>query len=249
MDALDVATLNIRNLADRWPERLGLLLADMAALQPDLMGLQECVYPMQQDRVIAAAGEGRYGVFRGWANRPEQGNSMLVREPLEARDVERLDLGRGRAAHRAVVALPGGSSVVFAVTHLHHVPADEAARLEQATALAAWLDDAPRADARIVVGDFNAEPVEPAYARMVDAGYTSAHQAANGREPDVTWPSGLKAPMIDDDGDPGCLDYVWLSGAVRVESCRVVFDRPHPEDATLYPSDHFGLSARLVVGA
>ena len=53
MDALHVATLNIRNSADRWAERLGLLLPDMAALQPDLMGLQECVYPMQQDRVIA----------------------------------------------------------------------------------------------------------------------------------------------------------------------------------------------------
>ena len=37
MDRLLVATLNILNLADRWEERLPLLLADMAALQPDLM--------------------------------------------------------------------------------------------------------------------------------------------------------------------------------------------------------------------
>ena len=35
MDRLLVATLNIRNLADRWDERLPLLLADMAALGPD----------------------------------------------------------------------------------------------------------------------------------------------------------------------------------------------------------------------
>lgn len=48
MDRMHVATLNIRNLADRWPERLPLLLADMAALQPDLLGLQEVVYPMHQ---------------------------------------------------------------------------------------------------------------------------------------------------------------------------------------------------------
>jgi endonuclease/exonuclease/phosphatase family metal-dependent hydrolase len=45
MDRLHVATLNILNLADRWPERLPLLLADMAALQPDLLGLQEAVCP------------------------------------------------------------------------------------------------------------------------------------------------------------------------------------------------------------
>ena len=57
MDRLNVATLNILNLADRWPERLPLLLADMAALQPDLLALQECVFVMQQDRLIGAAGD------------------------------------------------------------------------------------------------------------------------------------------------------------------------------------------------
>ena len=49
MSALHMATLNIRNLADRWAERQGLLYADMAALQPDLLGLQEVVYVLQQD--------------------------------------------------------------------------------------------------------------------------------------------------------------------------------------------------------
>jgi endonuclease/exonuclease/phosphatase family metal-dependent hydrolase len=249
MDGLHVATLNIRNSADRWAERLSLLLPDMAALQPDLMGLQECVYPMQQDRVIAAAGEGHYGIHRGWAGRPEYGNSLLVRQPLEATDVTRIDLGRNRAAHRAVVELPGGATVLIAVTHLHHVPADEDVRLEQARLLVDWLAGAPESDARIVMGDFNAEPVEPAYRRMTEAGYASAHLVVNGREPAVTWPSGLQAPMIDTDGSPGCLDYIWVSGVVRVDSCRLVFDRPDPDDQGLYPSDHFGLTAHLVVGA
>jgi hypothetical protein len=92
MDRLHVATLNIRNLADRWFERLPLLLADMAALQPDLLGLQEVVYVLQQDRVIGAAGEGQYGAVRGWAGRPEYGNSLLIREPLIATDVDRSTL-------------------------------------------------------------------------------------------------------------------------------------------------------------
>ena len=128
MDRLHVATLNILNLADRWHERLPLILADMAALQPDLLGLQEVVYVMQQDRLIGAAGEGRYGAVRGWAGRPEYGNSLLVREPLEATEVERLELGLNRAAHRAVVGLPGGATVLMVVTHLHHLGPDEAAR-------------------------------------------------------------------------------------------------------------------------
>ena len=171
MDRLHVATLNILNLADRWPERLPLLLADMAALQPDLLGLQEVVYVMQQDRLIGAAGEGRYAAVRGWAGRPEYGNSLLVREPLAATQVDRLDLGLGRAAHRAVVALPDGSTVLVVITHLHHTVDGDAQRDEQTTALLGWLDEAPRADATIAMGDFNADPGEPTYARMRAAGF------------------------------------------------------------------------------
>jgi endonuclease/exonuclease/phosphatase family metal-dependent hydrolase len=245
MDRLLVATLNILNLADRWEERLPLLLADMAALQPDLIGLQEVVYPMQQDRLLGAAGEGRYEAIRGWAGRPEYGNSLLVKAPLVARDPERLDLGQSRAAHRVRLALPGGSDLVFAVTHLHH-PTDAAAdRLRQVEALVAWLDSTPPHDALIAVGDFNADPDEPAYERMRQAGFRSAYAEANGAEPAVTWPSGLQAPAMDTDGDPSCLDYVWLRGAVVAEDARLVFDRPAVGDPGLYPSDHLGIAARV----
>ncbi len=248
MDTLRVATINILNLADRWHERLPLLLADMAALQPDLLGIQECVYPMQQDRLLGAAGEGRYTAVRGWAGRPEYGNSLLVREPLIAAAVERLDLGLDRAAHRAVVGLPAGSAVLIVVTHLHHVPADDAQRDEQGRRLLEWLDGAPAVAAHVVVGDFNAEPNEAAASRMRDAGYRSAYAEANGADPEVTWPSGLQAPAMDLDGDPGCLDYIWVRGAIRTVEARLAFDRPAVGDPTLYPSDHLGIAAVLEIG-
>lgn len=245
-DALHVATLNLRNIADRWPERIPLLLADMAALQPDLIGLQEVVFSVQQDRILGAAGDGHYETRRGWAGRPEYGNAVLIREPLRADEGERLDLDQRRSALRVPVALRSNGRLDFVVTHLHHEVPDEAMRDEQAGKLAAWLEDITWP--LVVVGDFNAEPDEPAYRRMLDAGFSSAYAAANGAEPDVTWPSGIKAPGMDLDGDPGCLDYIWVRGAVAVESCRLVFDRPAVDDATLYPSDHLGLSARLQVG-
>jgi endonuclease/exonuclease/phosphatase family metal-dependent hydrolase len=248
MDRLHVATLNILNLADRWAERLPLLLADMAALQPDLLGLQEVVYVMQQDRVIGAAGEGQYGAVRGWAGRPEYGNSLLVKEPLVATDVARLDLGLGRSAHRAVVRLPAGAAVLVVVTHLHHLVDASAERDGQAAALLEWLGEAPPADATIAMGDFNADPQEPTYARMQAAGFRSAYAEANGSEPAVTWPSGLQAPAMDTDGDPDCLDYIWLRGAVHVVDARLAFDRPDPLDPTVYPSDHLGISAHLEIG-
>ena len=248
MDRLHVATLNILNLADRWEERLPLLLTDFAALQPDLIGLQEVVYPMQQDRLIGAAGAGEYRAIRGWAGRPEYGNSMLVGAGLAPSAADRLDLGLQRAAHRVTIALPGGAAVLFAVTHLHHAVPAEAERDRQAAALIGWLDDAPAVDAQVVVGDFNADPREPAYARMTTAGFRSAHLVANGAEPPVTWPSGLEAPAMDTDGDPDCLDYIWIRGTVAVDDCRVAFDRPAVDDPTLYPSDHFGLAAHLRIG-
>jgi len=251
MPNLDVATINIRNIADRWPERLPMLLADMAALQPDLLGIQECVFAVEQDRLIGAAGPGRYGIHRGWAGRPEYGNSILVREPLagEADDVARLDLGRNRSALRVAVRGEGIGEIAMVVTHLHHLTADEAEREAQARTLVAWLAERPSPGGTIVVGDFNAEPVEATYRVMVEAGFRSAHAEANGGEPAVTWPSGIQAPGMDTDGDPGCLDYIWLSGPLRAVACRLAFDRPAAGDTTLYPSDHLGLVARIQVGA
>ncbi len=250
MDRLLVATLNILNLADRWPERLPLLLADMAALQPDLMGLQEVVYPMQQDRLLGSAGEARYAAVRGWAGRPEYGNSMLIREHLAVGDYDRLDLGLTRSAHRVRVALPGGGRLLFAVTHLHHPPQAHAERLAQIGQLLAWLDGSPQHEAMVLVGDFNADPGEPAYASLGAAGFRSAYLEANGHEPPVTWPSGLQAPAMDTDGDPDCLDYIWLRGAVEAEDARLVFDRADALDPTLYPSDHVGIAAHVrVAGA
>ena len=253
MTSLTVATLNLRNIADRWDERLPLLLADMAALQPEVIGLQECVFAVQQDRILGAAGAGRYVSHRGWATRPEYGNATLVREPLRSGTPERFDLGHGRSAIRTPVTTASGETVHFVTTHLHHLTPDEAVRAEQVEALAEWLREptagAAGSMATVVVGDFNAEPVEAAYRLMTEVGFRSAHLEANGAEPAVTWPSGIQAPGIDSDGEPGCLDYIWVRGPISVQSCRVVFDRPAVDDPTLYPSDHFGLMATLQLGA
>lgn len=252
-ERLRVLTLNLRNLSDRWEERVPLLLAEFGALQPDLCGLQEVVYPMQQDRLLGASGAASYAVRRGWAGRPEYGNSILVRVDgpagLQPEDgtAARFDLGRGRCALRAELRLGEGRLLRFVTTHLHHLPADPQVRDEQTARLLGWLDALPPA-ATVVCGDFNAEPDEPAYARMAAAGFRSAYLEASGEEPAVTWPSGLVAPAPDLEGDPGCIDYVWLRGELRCRAARLCFDRPAVDDPTLYPSDHLGLLAQLELG-
>ena len=86
-----------------------------------------------------------------------------------------------------------GFALLVAVTHLHHLGADESVRDGQARQLIDWLAPAPSTDAVVAMGDFNADPDEPTYERMRDAGFRSAFLEANGHEPAVTWPSGLQA--------------------------------------------------------
>ncbi len=248
MTNLHVATINIRNLMDRWAERLPLLLADFAALQPDACAMQEVVYPLQQDRVIAAAGAATYHVHRGPAQRPEWGNSLLVREGWTHGDPQKVELGYGRAANRVTLDDEAGRHVVISSVHLHHGAQDAPIRDEQARLLIEWLDEATTADGQVVMGDFNASPTEPTYERMLAAGFRSAYVEANGSEPASTWPSGIVAPGMDTDGDPACLDYIWLRGDLVVVSCRLVLDRHAVADPTLYPSDHVGLAAILQLG-
>ncbi|HEY8167549.1 MAG TPA: endonuclease/exonuclease/phosphatase family protein [Candidatus Limnocylindrales bacterium] len=251
-----VLTLNILNMADRWPERLPLLLAEFAALQPDIAGLQEVVYVMHQDRLLGAAGPAQYAIRRAWSYRhDEAGNSILVRHPLADGLLPddghgRLDLGLSRSAGRAELALPDGLRVRIVNTHLHHMIGSEhdQVRAGQAEALLTWLAGLPPVDVTVMTGDFNADPAQPTVARVAAAGFRSAYREANGADPDVTWPSGLRAPAMDTDGPPACLDYVWVEGRVAVRSARLVFDRPAVEDATLFASDHRGVLAELELG-
>ena len=251
MDRLHVATLNIRNLADRWDERLPLLLADMAALQPDLFGLQEVVYVLQQDRLIGAAGEGRYEAHRGAG--PVGRSTATACSSVSrcvATGVARLDLGLRavRAARRRRPARRRATCSIV-VTHLHHEVDGEAARDDQARDCSSGWTRRPRTDAQVVMGDFNAEPASRRTSGWSAAGYRSAHAEANGGGARVTWPSGLQAPGMDTDGDPGCLDYVWVRGAVRVDE-RARWCSTDRRSATRrsIPSDHLGISARLEIG-
>lgn len=251
MVELRLATFNIRNVTDRYEERKPLLGAAFAEIEADIIGLQEVMFSEpRQDDYLSAQLPGRH--YRAFTSRHEKytefGNAVLC----GLGDVlahEELRLSHGRSAHRVLVALPGGLMLWFANTHLHHKPEEPAVRVEQATAIVRWMAAAPEADAIVIAGDFNTPPHEPAYAVMLAAGYRSAFAEANGREPEVTWPSGIQAPTMDTEGEPNCLDYLWLKGACQAEAAWLGANRHPAEDATIYPSDHFAVVARVAIGA
>ena len=250
---LRVLTMNVLNIADRWPERHGLLRAGFVALAPDIAAMQEVFFPIDQDRLIADPEGTDYIVRRAWADRRERGNSLLIRRAITACVIdrgrpERFALGHGRSAVRTQITI-AGLRIRLVVTHLHHVPADEPVRDAQVAALLTWLDRLPLVDAAIVAGDFNAEPDEIAARRMVEGGFRSAHAEATGADPAVTFPSGLQAPGREYySGWPeGCLDYVWIAGRLKAVAAAVVMDQPAVDDPTLYPSDHRGIVVDLAL--
>jgi hypothetical protein len=73
--------------------------------------------------------------------------------------------------------------------------------------------------------------------------YRSAYEDVYGREPLATFPTALSPSP---DGWAGCLDYIFLSRAIKAASHVQLFcHRPAAADGTLYPSDHVGLLATL----
>lgn len=246
---IKAATLNIRHHADRWVERFPLVVETLLAADADLIGLQEVSLKLgtkNQAQMIADAlheklGKECYQVYfracRGTQHKNE-GIAILSRLPVLA--VASIPLpGIWRVALRVEVDWEG-RRFGFVNTHLHHEPHDdEVIRYPQAEKLLAWAQaqDHPC----LVVADFNAVP-ESTTIRLLKRHYRSAYEAVHGVEPEYTCPTPL---------DPGfsmkkktMIDYVFYpADAFSVQACGLIGDIPHPQDATLYPSDHLGILA------
>ena len=248
---VELATFNIRNVTDRYTERMPHLGRAFAALNADIVGLQEVTtsdggpgQPRQDDFLSGQVPERHYKSLLSPHAARSTWNNAIMYAVGEFSVHETLRLSTGRSAHR-VLLMYEGRSLWFANTHLHHVPEEPGIRAEQAQAIVGWMAAAPGADCTFIVGDFNTPPFEPAYQVMLRGGYRSAFAQANGAEPAVTWPSGIQAETMDTDGEPNCLDYIWYSGAVSVVSARLSANEHVEGDPTLYPSDHFAIVATV----
>ena len=173
-----------------------------------------------------------------------EGEALLTRFPV-------IETGNLDFRTRDMVALVARilvdkTPVDVYVTHLYRTAGDDSLRLYQVQRLLAWIDSRDDVGARIVCGDFNATLETPSAALM-----------ATRFRPTQTAPTAFTAlagtdGVVSHAGRPRmerCIDYIWLSGAVRTHASRVCFDQPHPTDASLWPSDHAGVWADLEVDA
>ena len=250
---LRVASFNIRNgIAwdglDSWPLRKPATAATIAALDADLLGLQE-VYGFQQRYLLrrlpayAATGAGRTdGRRRGERCAVLYRAARLRLDRVTTRwfsgtpDVPG-STGWGNRLPRIVTLahftdLAGGARFGFADCHLEGRPA--AARHRSATALAAWLDPALP---WIVAGDLNAEPRDAAVRTLLGAGLRDVFALVAGGER-----AAPATTLARSDGSGARrIDYLLVSAGWDVVAAAVPAAGRHRRR----PSDHLPVTATL----
>jgi endonuclease/exonuclease/phosphatase family metal-dependent hydrolase len=266
MGRVRVLTLNCWNVSAPFEERMAVARAGVAALEPDVVALQEVVVRAdgldQSALVVGDAGWARvFGPAYCWDEDGQPrfdaratvgfGNAIAARWPIRRSAVRRLpglDGEEPRVALAVLVEMPEGLLPVF-TAHLDWEYDRGFVRERQVLALAdlvgAWARAATLPP--IVAGDLNAEPdsTEVRFLRGLASidGRTirleDAWLAAGDGGPGFTWDN--RNPYAAYAGEPDRrIDYVLVGLPARVERAALALDVPCDG---VFASDHFGVVA------
>lgn len=247
---LSVLTLNLHNIFDRWLGRRELIINGLLAAEADIILFQEVNIARGQARWLLNQTNARlrgkvyqltqtyqrhipFGLFDGLA--------ILSKYPILYREI--LPLPERRIGLLANIALPTGDTIDMVSVHLSPGPFLPEIRYEQVMQLTGQLSVTGRSALQIIGGDFNDVPDSPAIERMKQR-YRSGWETVFGSEPLATFPTGLGDYPTD---WTGCLDYIFMTNNLQVETASLFGDRIHDEDPTLFMSDHVGMSVSVTV--
>jgi endonuclease/exonuclease/phosphatase family metal-dependent hydrolase len=245
--------------------RLDLVSQALLDLAPDVIALQEASWSSQRGEVASRLA-GRLGMNYvyapatmrlfdiDWFNRAaaafldfSEGPAVLSRFPIVRWEVHKLPRCGKRLDSRVLLftelATPAGPLRVIS-THIsgHSCHAEAVAELVRS-----YQGDFPS----VLMGDFNAIESSPAIAALVDgAGVVDAFRTAN---PTASGATVWQPVTVPERRAARRVDYVFLAsgrtfpGAVM--DSRVVVDSPVQlsDGRTLWPSDHYGVLADLIV--
>lgn len=267
--SLRVLTLNCWNVSEPFAERAALIRSGIAALEPDLIGLQEII--VRRDGLDEAAllleGLGYHHIF-GPAFRWTEagvvgidddadafGNVIASRWPILESAVQPLpghETNEYRSAIAALIDAPC-ATIPFVTTHLnwkfHHGGVRERQALALANFTNAWAKRASFPP--ILVGDMNADPDSNEIRFLCGLaaleGRSTYFQDAwrvAGTGAGFTWDNRNRFAAIMFEPNRR-IDYIFvglanMEGRGWIDSVRVVLNNP---DGDIFPSDHFGLVA------
>lgn len=274
MANISLVTINILNDLSLWKKRGALLVEQLADLNPDLIAMQEV--SLQGESSNAHWIVEQLNLYRSDPeNEPpyevllcpktgiyakKEGIAILSRLPVK--NHESLDLLTQNRVAQLVHFRVEKSDFLLVNGHFFWKPGVSEERQVQVELLLDFLDTQPVDQPVIICGDFNGMPDTPAIERM-QRYFDSAHKIVHKEEPEFTCPTPLpnsgrvklrniitwllrKRPKPDSDWH-GTLDYIFVDPRLQTQECRVVLNLPSDNNPEIYPSDHFGLFASILI--
>lgn len=259
---LRLVTINTAKEEAPYHRRLELLAAGLAALEPDIVLLQETFnspdHRFNTTRALAAA-LGLIAIEAPARCKPRRiegeiidasaGLGLLSRFPVTAQDRMPLpaDPRDGeRIAQLARISTPRGELLIVN-THLTHLRGGAQLRQRQLTAIFdhPWLANAGEVVATVLGGDLNTDlPRLPDLLATVPPGWSllDTYQAAGGAKPRVTMPAYWAW------SEDRCLDYVisiTRAGEPHPRWTEAAIVLTEPDGDGIFPSDHRGVAVAL----
>jgi endonuclease/exonuclease/phosphatase family metal-dependent hydrolase len=244
--------------------RLEMVTAELRALDPDVVGLQEAAWARGRGDAAERLA-GALGHHLAWASATErvippralgwllvrmlgfsEGPAILSRFPIVAREIHDLPRCHRRLDPRvllgAVLETPAGRLRVYST---HTSRGDDCQVRRVGELVSARRDSVPS----ILMGDFNAVEESPALRSLVaGAGLVDAFRAANPEAAGPTVWQRIDAPVPTVGRR---VDYIFLVPGHevpgRVLESRLVVNTParRPDGTPLWPSDHYGVLAEI----
>jgi endonuclease/exonuclease/phosphatase family metal-dependent hydrolase len=244
---LRIATLNLEQNHKRWEARRELIAAQFKELHPDFLALNEIHTPNETGRWLQRAAADQMGIKYTLLQQSKvaddsrtEAEGLLTRCPV----IETASLDY--RSHNCVALVTRfeieGRLLDVYVTHLIAARVEDRARKDQVRQLLEWIRRRDDADYSIVCGDFNATLEQPSIRLMAGA-----------FRPTQTQPTAF-TPLREPGGKPShpewerfdrCIDYIWVTESIKVRTSGLCFNKPAPDNPTLWPSDHVGVWADL----
>ena len=245
-------------------ERFEIAVAQLAALRPDVVALQEASVGGGRGNVAERLGRALgfewihapttsqvFGI--GWLDRTitsairfNEGPAGLSRFPIVSSEIVALPRCANRLFPRVLlrveVRTPHGPLDFYST----HTSRDDCQLRRVAELVGARRGPLPA----IVAGDFNTRENADAYAELLGAGFVDAFRAVN---PGAAGSTSLQRVYAAESTVSRRIDFVFVvsgvNGAARVRESRVVLDIPRrrADGTTLWPSDHYGVLAVIEI--